>query len=83
MVGVKTCAKINASYGNSMFATSMVFTMSNGASAPNVIPQDAWVVANLRFAPTDKSEDCFKILKKIAKNSISKWKFCNRARHLR
>lgn len=59
--------KINASYGNSMFATSMVFTMSNGASAPNVIPQDAWVVANLRFAPTDKSEDCFKILKKIAK----------------
>lgn len=59
--------KINASYGNSMFATSMVFTMSSGASAPNVIPQDAWVVANLRFAPTDKSEDCFKILKKIAK----------------
>lgn len=59
--------KINASYGNSMFATSMVFTMSNGASAPNVIPQDAWVVANLRFAPTDKSEDCFKNLRKSQK----------------
>lgn len=59
--------KINASYGTAMFATTMVFTMSGGASAPNVIPQDAWVVANLRFSPNDKSEDCFKKLEKLAK----------------
>lgn len=63
----KLAPKINAAYGNSMFATTMVFTMSSGASAPNVIPQDAWVVANLRFAPTDKSEDCFNKLRKLAK----------------
>ncbi len=59
--------KINASYGNSMFATSMVFTMSQGSAAPNVIPQEAWVNANLRIAPTDTCEKCFKKLEKIAK----------------
>lgn len=63
----KLAPKINASYGNSMFATSMVFTMSQGSAAPNVIPQEAWVNANLRIAPTDTCEKCFKILEKIAK----------------
>lgn len=63
----KLAPKLAPSYGRPMYATTMVFTMCEGASAPNVIPQDAWVNANLRFAPTDKSEDCFKKLRKIAK----------------
>ena len=59
--------KLNASYGKSMFATTMVFTMSQGSSAPNVIPQEAWVNANLRIAPTDTCEKCFNKLEKLAK----------------
>lgn len=54
------------SYGVALFQTSMVFTMSQGSVAPNVIPQEASVVANLRFSPTDKSQDCFKKLEKLA-----------------
>jgi carboxypeptidase PM20D1 len=43
------------SMGNAVFATTMVFTMSGGATAPNIIPQEAHVVANLRFAPDDNA----------------------------
>lgn len=63
----KIAPKVVPSYGGPMYATTMVFTMCDGATAPNVIPQEAWVNANLRFSPTDKSEDCFKKLRKIAK----------------
>lgn len=78
----KLAPKINASYGNSMFATSMVFTMSQGSAAPNVIPQEAWVNANLRIAPTDTCEKCFKILEKSQRNSTLKCKLiCNATRH--
>ncbi len=45
----------------------MVFTMSAGSHAPNVIPQEAWVNANLRFSPNDDAEKCIKKLEKIAK----------------
>lgn len=53
-------------FGEALFCTTMVFTMCDGATAPNVIPQEAWVNANLRFAPDVKPEDCFAKLKKIA-----------------
>lgn len=53
-------------FGRALLGTTMTFTMSGGASAPNVIPQEAWVIANLRFAPGDKSEDCIKKIKAIA-----------------
>ncbi len=63
----KLAPHINYPYGGGLFATTMVFTMGEGASAPNVIPQEAWVNANLRFSPVDKSEDCFKKLEKLCK----------------
>lgn len=63
----KLAPKVNESYGVAMFKTTMVFTMMQGAIAPNVIPQEAWVNANLRFSPNDSSEECFKKLRKIAK----------------
>lgn len=59
--------KVNAAYGGGLFTTTMVFTMSQGSPAPNVIPQEASVVANLRFAPHDTSAKCFAKLKKLAK----------------
>ncbi len=63
----KLAPKINASYGNTMFSTTMVFTMQQGSAAPNVIPQEAWVNANIRFAPDENFEDGFKKLEKRAK----------------
>lgn len=63
----KLAPKVTPSYGMAMYETTMVFTMMDGATAPNVIPQEAWINANLRFSPNDRSEDCFKKLRKIAK----------------
>ena len=44
----------------------MTFTMAQGSAAPNVIPQAASVVANLRFAPGDDSKECIEKLRRIA-----------------
>ena len=63
----KLAPKVAPSYGMAMYETTMVFTMMDGATAPNVIPQEAWINANLRFSPNDRSEGCFKKLRKIAK----------------
>ncbi len=63
----KLAPKVAPSYGMAMYETTMVFTMMDGATAPNVIPQEAWVNANLRFSPNDSSEKCFKKLRRIAK----------------
>ncbi len=66
-VFAKLAHKYGGSYGSAMFATTMVFTMTDGATAPNIIPQEAWVNANLRISPNDTAEKCFKKLRKIAK----------------
>ena len=54
-------------YGKSLYSTTMVFTMCEGATASNIIPQEAWVNANLRFSPNDDPETCINKLRKIAK----------------
>lgn len=53
-------------FGNALLSTTIVFTMTGAADAPNVIPQEAYAIANLRFAPHQGSEECFKILKAVA-----------------
>ncbi len=62
----KIGARSNNAFMRALFATTMVFTMCDGASAPNVIPQEAWVNANLRFAPEEDIDKCLKKLEKIA-----------------
>lgn len=63
----KIAPRVNESYAGAMFKTTLVFTMMSGSAAPNVIPQEAWVNANLRFSPNDDKEKCFEKLRKIAK----------------
>ncbi len=46
--------------------TTYVFTMSEGSKAPNVIPSEATVVANIRPSFHQNLETCFDILKNIA-----------------
>lgn len=53
-------------YGNALLSTTMVFTMSKASSAPNVIPQEASVIANLRFIPHQGVDQSVAALKKIA-----------------
>ena len=49
-----------------MMRTSIAFTMASGSEARNVIPQEASVVANLRFIPHQGKEESFAILEKLA-----------------
>lgn len=59
--------KLNVHYGAPMFKSTIVFTMCDGATAPNVIPQEAWVNANVRVSPVDSVEKCVAKLEKIAR----------------
>ena len=53
-------------FGGALLGTTMTFTMAQGAAAPNVIPQEAYVVANLRFAPGDTADECIAKVRSIA-----------------
>lgn len=46
--------------------TSYVFTMSGGSDAANVIPGEAYVIANIRPSFIQSLDECFGILKNIA-----------------
>lgn len=43
-----------------------IFTMGEGSKAPNVIPDEAYVIANLRPGIHQSAEECIEILRKIA-----------------
>jgi acetylornithine deacetylase/succinyl-diaminopimelate desuccinylase-like protein len=58
---VKLLPKISG-YGNALLSTTIAFTMSRGSDAPNVLPGEAYVIANMRFSRHQGSEECFKIL---------------------
>lgn len=50
-----------------MLQTTVAFTMQKGSDGYNVIPQEAWVTANLRYIPHQKSEESNKLISDIAK----------------
>ncbi len=50
-----------------MLQTTICFTMQQGSNGYNVIPQDAWVTANLRYIPFQGREESNRIVKDIAK----------------
>ncbi len=37
--------------GNAMLKTTVAFTMASGSEGTNVLPQEAWVIGNMRFSP--------------------------------
>lgn len=49
-----------------MLQTTICFTMQSGSNGYNVIPQEAWVTANLRYIPFQGLEESNKIMKDIA-----------------
>lgn len=50
-----------------MLKTTIAFTMQGGSQGANVLPQEAYVVANLRFIPHQNKDESIEIIKKIAK----------------
>ena len=50
-----------------MLKTTICFTMQKGSDGYNVIPQDAWVTANLRYIPHQGMKESNAIVEKIAK----------------
>ena len=62
---VKVLPKLTP-FGAALLGTTMTFTMAQGSAAPNVIPQEASMTANLRFAPGDDSKLCIEKLRRLA-----------------
>ena len=52
--------------GAAMLQTTMCFTMQKGSDGYNVIPQEAYVTANLRFIPFQAMEESLEVVRKIA-----------------
>lgn len=49
-----------------MIKTTMAFTMAKGAEGMNVLPEEAWVIANVRFIQHQGVKETMEILKPIA-----------------
>lgn len=54
-------------FGRALLSTTIAFTMMKGSDAENVIPSEAYVIANLRTHPIQNVEESFKVIEKIAK----------------
>jgi carboxypeptidase PM20D1 len=53
-------------FGRAILATTVTFTMAKGSDAPNVIPEEAYVIANMRFSRHQGMEESLAIMKRIA-----------------
>ena len=49
-----------------MLRTTICFTMQSGSKGYNIIPQEAWVIANLRYIPHQNAEQSNRIITEIA-----------------
>ncbi len=50
-----------------MTKTTIAFTTAKGADGLNVLPQEAYVTANMRFIHHQPNKECFALLREIAK----------------
>jgi len=54
-------------FGRALLSTTIAFTVMKGSDAHNVIPAEAYVIANLRTHPIQNVEESFKVIETIAK----------------
>jgi len=52
--------------GAAMLRTTIAFTMAKGSDGMNVIPQEASVIANLRFIPHQGAKESFRVISTLA-----------------
>ena len=57
---------INSAAG-AMIRTTIAFTMAKGADGLNVLPQEAYVTANMRFIPHQDDKESISIITELAK----------------
>jgi len=53
-------------YGRALLSTTIAFTMSKGSEQANVIPSEAYVIANLRTHPIQNVKESFEVIQSIA-----------------
>ena len=56
-----------SSQAAAMLQTTIAFTMQKGSDGYNVIPQEAYVTANLRYIPHQSTEESNEIIRNLAK----------------
>lgn len=56
-----------SSAGTAMLKTTCAFTTQKGSAGLNVLPQEAYVTANMRFIPHQGTDESIKIISDIAK----------------
>ena len=54
-------------FGEALLATTCCFTMMKGSDAPNVIPKEPYLIANLRCSVHQNCEESLNVLKKYGK----------------
>ncbi len=64
---LKKVMPVISAQGAAMLRTTICFTMQKGSDAPNVIPQEAYVTANMRFIPFQGKDESLAILRDVAK----------------
>ena len=62
----KLLPAINSAAG-AMIRTTVAFTMAKGADGLNVLPQEAYVTANMRFSPHQDAKESIAIISALAK----------------
>ncbi len=55
-----------SSAAGAMLKTTIAFTMASGSEGANVLPQEAWVVGNMRYSHHQGGEDSLRAVKKLA-----------------
>jgi carboxypeptidase PM20D1 len=58
--------KISATAG-AMLKTTIAFTMCSGSTESNVLPENAWVVGDMRYSHHQGSKDSIRLISEIAK----------------
>lgn len=53
--------------GNAMLKTTVAFTMASGSEGMNVLPQEAWVIGNMRFSPHQGGKSSIEEIAQLAK----------------
>lgn len=63
---VKAIPSVSATAG-AMVKTTLAFTMAQGSDGANVLPQEAWVVGNMRYSHHQGRADSIDAVRKLAK----------------
>lgn len=63
---LKAIPMVSATAG-AMLKTTLAFTMAKGSEGTNVLPQEAWVVGNMRYSHHQGGENSIEAVRKLAK----------------